>query len=88
MYKVILLPPAEKFYRKLCHTNREILRRIDAALESLKMDPLQGKPLRDQLKGKFLLRVGVYRIIYSVHKKEITVYILDIGHRKEIYRNK
>ncbi len=50
------------------------------------MDPFLGKPLKDNLKGKYSFRVGSYRIIYSVHKHEITVYVLDIGHRREIYQ--
>ena len=86
MYKIVLLPAAEKFYKKLFHSNRALCGRIDNVLEILKTDPFIGKALKDNLKGKYSLRIGVYRMIYSVHKQEVTVYILDIGHRKEIYR--
>lgn len=85
MYKIVLSSQAEKSYRKILYSNKEVFRRIDNALESLKTDPFQGKALKHKLKGKFSLRVGVYRIIYLVKKKIITVYILDIGHRKYIY---
>ena len=85
MYRVVLLSEAEKFYKKLLLGNKELFRRIDNALESLKSNPFAGKPLKDNLKGKYSLRAGVYRIIYSVVKHEITVYVLDIGHRREIY---
>lgn len=86
MYKIILLRDAEKSYRKLFATNKELFQRIDNVLEALKVNPFLGKPLKDRLKGKYSLRVGVYRIIYSIEKQEITIYILDIAHRREVYR--
>ncbi|MBL7080996.1 MAG: type II toxin-antitoxin system RelE/ParE family toxin [Candidatus Omnitrophica bacterium] len=86
MYKIILLRDAEKFYRKLFISNKELFQRIDNALELLKTNPFLGKTLKDRLKGKYSFRVGVYRIIYSIEKQEITVYILDIAHRREVYR--
>jgi mRNA interferase RelE/StbE len=86
LYKVILLSEAQKVYKNLYITNKKLFERINNALEALRSDPYMGKPLKDRLKGKYSLRVGVYRIIYSVDKHEITVYILDIGHRRDIYR--
>lgn len=86
MYKIILLSDAEKSYRNLFTTNKELFQRIDNALEALKTNPFLGKPLKDRLKGKYSLRVGVYRIVYSIEKQEITIYILDIAHRREVYR--
>lgn len=86
MYKVILLPEAEKSYRKLSFSDHSHFLRVAQALESLKENPFQGKPLKYRLKGQFSLRVGVYRIIYTVEKQKVTVYILDIGHRRHIYQ--
>lgn len=86
MYRVVLLPEAEKFFKKVFISNKELFRRIDNTLEALKSNPFLGKPLKDKLKGKYSLRIGVYRIIYSIDKQKIVIYVLDIGHRKEIYR--
>lgn len=86
MYKVVLLPEAQKFYHKLFYSNREIFERIRHALESLKENPLLGKSLKYKLRGKYSLRVGIYRIIYSVDHLKITIYVFDIGHRKAIYQ--
>lgn len=86
MYRIVLLSDAKKFYKRLFALNKELFRRIDNALEALKSNPFLGKPLKDKLKGKYSLRVGVYRIIYSVEKREITIYVLDISHRREVYR--
>ena len=34
----------------------------------------------------FRIRVGVYRILYSVSGRQLVIIILKIGHRKDIYR--
>lgn len=86
MYKVVLAKSAEKEYAYLYKTNKAIFQRIRTVLHSLSKDPHQGKPLKLTLKGKWSYRVGVYRIIYSIEHKILVVYILDIGHRREVYR--
>jgi len=60
--------------------------RIRAALERrLATRPaLYGKPLRSTLKGLWSLRLGDYRIIYSLAAEE--VFVLHIGDRPEAYR--
>jgi len=60
--------------------------RIRAALFALSEDPHQGKPLKLELKSRWSYRVGMYRIIYSIEHKQLLVYIIDIGHRRDIYR--
>jgi mRNA interferase RelE/StbE len=86
LYNIVLLSDAKKFYKKLFNSDKQLFNRINNALEALKSNPFLGKPLKDNLKGKYSLRVGVYRIIYSVERREITIYVLDIGHRREVYR--
>ena len=34
----------------------------------------------------FRIRVGVYRVIYSVASQRLIIVILKVGHRKDIYR--
>ncbi len=34
----------------------------------------------------FRIRVGVYRILYSVDGSRVVVVILKVGHRKDVYR--
>jgi mRNA interferase RelE/StbE len=85
LYRIVLLSAARKFYKGLFTSDKGLFKRIDNALEALKSNPFLGKPLKDRLKGKYSLRVGVYRIIYSIEKKEIVIYVLDIGHRREVY---
>ena len=53
----------------------------------LTIAPLQyGKPLRGSLKGFRWLRAGDYRIVYSIHETKRLVYVVAIGHRRDIYK--
>ena len=86
MYKIELANSAAKELEKIYHTDLKLYSRLLAVIESLSSDPYQGKKLKGQLKGDFSVRVGNYRIIYSVYKEKLIIYIIDIGHRREIYR--
>ena len=35
---------------------------------------------------RYRIRQGKYRIVYSVQDNELTVWIVRIGHRKDVYR--
>lgn len=63
-------------------------KKIKGGIESkLTLDPLlYGKPLRRDLYGCYKLRVGDYRVIYFV--KETDVFIVVIGHRRDVYKTK
>lgn len=61
-------------------------KRILKAIDGLRLEPFQGKKLKGELEGSLSLRVWSYRIIYLVNKKQITVLILDIGHRQNVYK--
>ncbi|MFH0898782.1 MAG: type II toxin-antitoxin system RelE/ParE family toxin [bacterium] len=34
----------------------------------------------------YLLRVGIYRVIYEVHENKIVVVVIGIDHRKDAYK--
>lgn len=85
MYKIAFTKNAQKEYYYLYKTNKNIFLRVKAALSSIAENPHQGKPLILTLKGKWSYRVGMYRIIYSIEHSILTVYVIDIGHRREIY---
>jgi mRNA interferase RelE/StbE len=60
--------------------------RIRAAIEDkLTTHPVElGKPLRYSFKGARRLRVGDWRIVYTIEPPDL-VLIVKIGHRKEVY---
>lgn len=45
-----------------------------------------GEPLGGNLRGHWRYRVGDYRIICSIEDRQLVVLVIEIGHRREIYR--
>jgi mRNA interferase RelE/StbE len=68
--------------------SKEIRARIRAAIEQkLASHPVEfGKPLRYSLKGARRLRVGDWRVVYTIEPPN-TVLVVKIGHRKEVYES-
>lgn len=56
------------------------IRWLSENFEHLTPDPLGGT-----LKGLFKLRVGNYRIVYSVSQQQDLIVVHMVGHRREIY---
>lgn len=62
-------------------------RRIVKAVLALPGDPHpQGARKLSGHDDVFRIRVGVYRVIYSVADEVLVVIVLKIGHRKDVYR--
>jgi len=50
-------------------------------------DPRQwGKALQGEKRGLWRYRVGDYRLICDIQDARITILVLELGHRKDIYR--
>ncbi|MGA7380463.1 MAG: type II toxin-antitoxin system RelE/ParE family toxin [Terriglobales bacterium] len=45
-----------------------------------------GRPLQGEKRGLWRYRVGDYRLICDIQDERITVMVLQVGHRKDIYR--
>ena len=65
---------------------RQDLQSILLAIESLADDP--RPPQSRKLSGleQYRLRQGNYRILYSIKDNVLTVLVVAVGHRKDIYR--
>jgi mRNA interferase RelE/StbE len=85
-YKLELTRQAESVLERIARREPELYKRVVQVLDDLKRDPFQGKPLKGQLKGRYSYRVGTYRIIYTIFRNQLLVVIIDIGHRRDIYR--
>lgn len=78
---------AEGVVKDLRHLPHEFKRRaLDIIEQDLSADPHLGKPLSGSFKGLLKFRVGDYRIIYSIEKDRLTIFVLRIRHRKDVYR--
>ncbi len=60
--------------------------KVLARIEGLAEDP--RPPGAEKLAGLELYRVrqGNYRIVYSVEDRMLTVWVIKVGHRREVYR--
>jgi mRNA interferase RelE/StbE len=61
--------------------------RIVADIQSLADNP--RPPGCEKLVGvheRYRIRVGRYRVVYSVDDRELVVIVVRVGHRKEVYR--
>lgn len=45
-----------------------------------------GKPLRDQLEGRYSARRGEFRVIYQIFDDRVVVRVIHIAHRRDVYR--
>jgi mRNA interferase RelE/StbE len=73
--------------RTLAKLDKPVRRRLQAAIDHLGDDPRpHGAIALRGFAGAYRVRVGDYRIIYTVEDSKLVVVVLDLGHRREIYR--
>jgi mRNA interferase RelE/StbE len=82
-YSIKIKASAAKSLGKVAKAERI---RIIEAIDRLADEPLAGGVLKGEFSGMRRLRVGHYRIVYEVSKRELTVLVVRIGHRRDIYR--
>jgi mRNA interferase RelE/StbE len=78
---------AEKQINKLDRVAQEsIVRFLRDRLKPADNPRQWGKPLHGDKKGLWRYRVGDYRLICDIQEEKITILVLRVGHRKEVYR--
>lgn len=65
---------------------KNALRKIMKVIESLGEDPRPSGCRKLSGQERYRLRQGRYRIIYSVQNDELSVWIVKVGHRRDVYR--
>ncbi len=84
MYAIELTPRAQKKLRKL---DRDIRARLMKAIAALAENPFPPDAKKLTGAGKlWRIRVGDYRVVYQVDGNRLIIVIVDVGHRREIYR--
>jgi mRNA interferase RelE/StbE len=83
-YAIQFKPAALRQLEKL---PRDVQKRIASRVHALRNDPfpagckkLLGEP------DTWRVRVGDYRVIYQAHRGVLLVLVINIGHRREVYR--
>jgi len=62
------------------------LQRIMQRISGLTEDPRPHGSEKLSGQERYRVRQGRYRIIYSIQDKELTVWIVKVGHRKDVYK--
>jgi mRNA interferase RelE/StbE len=82
-YQVVLKRSAEK---ELDSLQAKIRERINKRLLTLEENPRPSGIKKLQGEESYRLRVGDYRVLYTVDDQLKKVVILAVGHRREVYR--
>lgn len=73
-------------YKDLRRLPKGDIKRILARIDSLADNPRPQGAEKLTNEEKYRIRQGNYRILYTVEDTIITVTIVKIGHRREVYR--
>ena len=80
-YRIVIEKPAMKFLQKQPQAQRErLLRAIQGLPDNGDIKPMSGH------ENLYRLRVGSYRVIYTIEGDLIIVRVLTIGNRGDVYK--
>lgn len=83
-YRLLYTPSAQKQLRKL---PRQVQQQIEKGVEALCVNPFAPELDIKKLRGQeyLRLRIGKYRVIYALLNNVLTIKIIAVGHRREVY---
>lgn len=78
----------DRAVRELADLPKQDQRRVLRKIEGLALDPTPPGCIAMQGKshGMYRIRVGDCRVIYNIHRGRLTVLVVKVGHRKDVYR--
>ncbi len=85
MYKIEFSRKALRNFKKIPAHYQELI--LDK-LNNLAVNPFGSsnvKPLRG-FENTYRLRVANYRVVYAIEDDELLIFVIDINHRKDIYK--
>lgn len=85
-YQVVVSPAALKALATLeARTRRQVVRRIERLAGNPRPEGVVKLAGQEQM---WRIRSGDYRIIFTIHDRQLRVLVITIGHRREIYRRR
>jgi len=84
-FKILIAPAAVK---SLASLRGPVQDHVRGAIRGLANDPTPPESIAMRGKGAGLhrLRVGEYRVVYRLRREKVTVLVIRIGHRGDVYR--
>ena len=85
MYKIAYTTQAAKALLKM---PRNIAQLIREKLEQVAVDPFATIPNAKKLQGRpgYRLRIGDWRVIYEINNDQVTIIVMKIAPRGEVYK--
>ncbi len=74
--------------KQLARINKPTAERIAQAVAALADDPRPNGCKKLVGDGRWRIRVGDYRILYTIEDDKMIVTVVDVAHRREIYRRR
>ncbi|MDZ4655604.1 MAG: type II toxin-antitoxin system RelE/ParE family toxin [Coriobacteriia bacterium] len=74
-------------YREFARLEPAVKRRLTPAIEALQQDSRpQGAKRLSKSDNLWRIRVGSYRIVYTIQDDRLIVLVVRLGHRRDVYR--
>lgn len=87
-YTVNTTPEFDKEFKKLDKFTQKILATwIDKNLEGCENPRSHGKGLLGNRSGQWRYRIGNYRLLAEIQDSKLVLIFIDIGHRRDVYKN-
>jgi mRNA interferase RelE/StbE len=83
MFKIIWEDETRKDFKHIAPAEAaRIIRKVESTLSQ---NPQLGTALKGSFSGLYRYRIGDYRVIYEIINDEVTIIVVKVGHRREIY---
>jgi mRNA interferase RelE/StbE len=85
MYRVELSREASRFYDRC---DKAVSKKLARCFETLESNPRAGnniKALKGHLAGSYRYRLGDLRVVYTINDREVTVFVITIAKRSDVY---
>jgi len=82
-YRLEIKSSAVKEIKKL---PKRDLKKVLAKIGALSENPRPHDSVKLSGEEKYRIRCGDYRIVYTIEDQVLVIYIVKVGHRREVYR--
>ncbi len=84
-YRIEFARSAARAFGKLDHqTRRRLAPHISALAEDPRPEGSKQLVASDEL---YRIRVGAYRVVYTIEDEILVVLVIKLGHRRDVYRD-
>jgi len=83
-YRIVIKKSAAKEIERV---NGQDKIRIVERIRKLAFDPRPTGSQKLSGQEKYRIRQGNYRILYKIEDKELIITVVQVGHRKDVYKN-